>query len=118
MSWKGVALPDDPGRVPVWQPYLRGERVPFHDRGRRASLHDLDIGMGTDEVLERPWRVLRVRHERGLGSGRGRRGFLGLGLGLLERLLEFELHGLGALDRRVELLDVHARLILSGEADQ
>jgi xylulokinase len=36
----------DPGRVPVWQPYLRGERVPFHDANRRASLHDLDIGMG------------------------------------------------------------------------
>ena len=35
----------DPGRVPVWQPYLRGERVPFHDPDRRASLHDLDIGM-------------------------------------------------------------------------
>ncbi len=39
------ALPSDPGRVPVWQPYLRGERVPFHDPARRASLHDLDIGL-------------------------------------------------------------------------
>jgi xylulokinase len=38
------ALPADPSRVPVWQPYLRGERVPFHDPDRRASLHDLDIG--------------------------------------------------------------------------
>ena len=38
------ALPDDPARVPVWQPYLRGERVPFHDPDRRASVHDLDIG--------------------------------------------------------------------------
>ena len=38
------ALPSDPARVPVWQPYLRGERVPFHDPDRRASLHDLDIG--------------------------------------------------------------------------
>jgi xylulokinase len=37
--------PVDPGRVPVWQPYLRGERVPLHDPGRRASLHDLDIGL-------------------------------------------------------------------------
>jgi xylulokinase len=35
----------DPGRVPVWQPYLRGERVPLHDPARRASLHDLDIGL-------------------------------------------------------------------------
>jgi xylulokinase len=39
------ALPSDPGRVPLWQPYLRGERVPFHDPARRASLHDLDIGL-------------------------------------------------------------------------
>jgi len=38
------ALPSDPARVPVWQPYLRGERVPFHDPSRRASVHDLDIG--------------------------------------------------------------------------
>jgi xylulokinase len=38
------ALPDDETRVPVWQPYLRGERVPFHDPDRRASVHDLDIG--------------------------------------------------------------------------
>ena len=41
----GVPVPDDPARVPVWLPYLRGERVPFHDPDRRASLHDLDIGM-------------------------------------------------------------------------
>jgi xylulokinase len=44
--WQGVPVPDDPARVPVWLPYLRGERVPFHDPDRRASLHDLDIGMG------------------------------------------------------------------------
>jgi xylulokinase len=39
----GTAGPDLK-RIPVWQPYLRGERVPFHDASRRASLHDLDIG--------------------------------------------------------------------------
>ena len=49
--WRGPELPSDPGRVPVWQPYLRGERVPFHDPGRRASLHDLDIGMGPDALV-------------------------------------------------------------------
>jgi xylulokinase len=27
----------------VWSPYPRGERVPYHDPGLRASLHDLDI---------------------------------------------------------------------------
>jgi xylulokinase len=33
----------DPGRVPVWQPYLRGERTPLHDNDRRGSLHGLDL---------------------------------------------------------------------------
>lgn len=33
----------DPGRVPVWTPYVRGERVPYHDRSLRAGLHGLDI---------------------------------------------------------------------------
>lgn len=33
----------DPGRVPVWLPYLRGERAPFHDPALRAGIYDLDI---------------------------------------------------------------------------
>ncbi len=33
----------DPGRVPVWVPYPRGERVPFQDSSRRAQLVDLDL---------------------------------------------------------------------------
>ena len=33
----------DPGRVPVWTPYVRGERTPLHDPARRAGLHDLDL---------------------------------------------------------------------------
>lgn len=33
----------DPGRIPVWLPYLRGERAPFHDTTLRAGLHDLDM---------------------------------------------------------------------------
>ena len=33
----------DPRRVPLWLPYLRGERVPFHDTSLRAGLFDLDI---------------------------------------------------------------------------
>ncbi|HUY63129.1 MAG TPA: FGGY-family carbohydrate kinase [Acidimicrobiales bacterium] len=33
----------DPGRVPVWLPYVRGERAPFHDHTLRAGLYDLDI---------------------------------------------------------------------------
>jgi xylulokinase len=37
------AVPDDPGRVPLWAPYPRGERVPFHDARRRAALTELDL---------------------------------------------------------------------------
>ena len=36
-------LPDDPGRVPVWLPYPRGERVGMHAIERRAELADLDL---------------------------------------------------------------------------
>jgi xylulokinase len=32
-----------PGRIPVWEPYVRGERTPYHDPTRRAVLHDLDL---------------------------------------------------------------------------
>jgi len=32
-----------PERVPVWLPYLRGERVPFHDTSLRACVFGLDI---------------------------------------------------------------------------
>jgi xylulokinase len=33
----------DPGRVPVWSPYIRGERTPWHDPDRRAVLDRLDL---------------------------------------------------------------------------
>ncbi|EUA28488.1 carbohydrate kinase, FGGY family [Mycobacterium intracellulare] len=33
----------EPGRVPVWSPYLRGERSPFHDPDRRGLLEALDL---------------------------------------------------------------------------
>lgn len=39
----GVERTGDPARVPVWLPYLRGERAPFHDPTLRSGLHDLDI---------------------------------------------------------------------------
>jgi xylulokinase len=35
--------PAEPGRVPVWAPYPRGERTPFHDPMRRGELVDLDL---------------------------------------------------------------------------
>lgn len=42
-SSEGDASPE---RVPVWEPYVRGERVPLHDASRRAVVHDLDLTMG------------------------------------------------------------------------
>ena len=33
----------DPRRVPVWSPYVRGERTPFHDPDRRGLLDGLDL---------------------------------------------------------------------------
>jgi len=41
----------NPSGVPVWLPYLRGERTPFHDPGLTASLHGLDITQGPEAVL-------------------------------------------------------------------
>jgi xylulokinase len=35
--------PTDPGRVPVWAPFPRGERVPLNDPERRALLAGLDL---------------------------------------------------------------------------
>ena len=42
----------DPRRVPVWLPYVRGERTPFEDHTLRSNLYGLDIGSGAD-ALER-----------------------------------------------------------------
>jgi xylulokinase len=46
-----IARAGDPARVPVWLPYLRGERTPFHDCDLKASVHDLDISQGPDALL-------------------------------------------------------------------
>lgn len=57
-------LPEDPARVPVWLPYLRGERVPFHDPDRRGSLHDLDVGTGRSALTRAAFEAsaFAVRH--------------------------------------------------------
>jgi xylulokinase len=41
-----------PDRVPVWLPYVRGERTPFEDHTLRSNLYGLDIGSGP-EAMER-----------------------------------------------------------------
>lgn len=40
----------DPRRVPVWLPYLRGERSPFNDPLLRASVHGLDITQDSSAI--------------------------------------------------------------------
>ncbi len=42
----------DPARVPVWLPYVRGERTPFEDHSLRSNVYGLDIGSNA-ESLER-----------------------------------------------------------------
>jgi xylulokinase len=73
----GPRPPDavDPARVPVWLPYLRGERVPFHDPQRRASLHDLDIGMGAPAVRRAAYEAsaFAARHLIDLGGVEAKR---------------------------------------------
>jgi len=60
----------EPGRVPVWQPYLRGERVPLHDPNRRASLHHLDIGMGPEHAMRAAYETsgFAIRHQLDLAG--------------------------------------------------
>jgi xylulokinase len=41
VSGGGTAV--DPARVPVWAPYIRGERSPYHDPDRRGVLDRLDL---------------------------------------------------------------------------
>jgi xylulokinase len=41
-----------PTRVPIWLPYVRGERTPFDDHTLRSNLYGLDIASGP-EALER-----------------------------------------------------------------
>ncbi len=74
----------DPRRVPLWLPYLRGERVPFHDTSLRAGLFDLDITDGPAGVARAAYEasgfVVRsfveragVKAERVVASGGGTR---------------------------------------------
>lgn len=46
----GSPLDAHPRRVPVWLPYIRGERVPRHQPERRAALADVDLLQGPAEL--------------------------------------------------------------------
>jgi xylulokinase len=42
--------PERPDRVPVWLPYVRGERTPFEDYTLRSNLYGLDIGSSPHDM--------------------------------------------------------------------
>nr|MDQ2725147.1 FGGY-family carbohydrate kinase [Actinomycetota bacterium] len=53
-----------PGSVPVFSPYLRGERVPLHDPARRAEMRGLDLTQGPAELRRAAYEAsaFAVRH--------------------------------------------------------
>jgi xylulokinase len=62
----------DPGNLPVWLPYPRGERTPYHDPDLRASLHALDLTHGPAALQRAAWEAsgFVVRHHLDLAGVR------------------------------------------------
>jgi xylulokinase len=74
----------DPDRVPVWLPYIRGERTPFEDHTLRSNIYGLDIGSGAEAieraafeasgfVVQRMLDMADVKGKRIVASGGGSR---------------------------------------------
>ena len=65
----------DPANIPVWAPYPRGERTPYHDPQMRASLHGLNLTHGPAAVRRAAWEAsgFVVRHHLDLAGVRGKR---------------------------------------------
>lgn len=65
----------DPANLPVWVPYPRGERTPYHDPNRRAVLDGLDLTHGPAAVRRAAWEAsgFVVRHHLDLAGVPGRR---------------------------------------------
>ena len=65
----------DPANLPVWVPYPRGERTPYHDPSMRASLHGLDLTHGSAAVQRAAWEAsgFVVRHHLDLAGVEARR---------------------------------------------
>ncbi len=60
----------DPGDVPVWLPYVRGERTPLNDPDRRAELVDLNLTHGPAHVRRAAYEAAAfvVRHHLDLAA--------------------------------------------------
>ncbi len=65
----------DPAGVPVWEPYVRGERTPLHDPHRRAAVHDLDLRQGPAALRRAAYEAAGfvVRHHLDLAGHPARR---------------------------------------------
>ncbi|HVA73680.1 MAG TPA: FGGY-family carbohydrate kinase [Acidimicrobiales bacterium] len=65
----------DPANIPVWAPYPRGERTPYHDPRMRASLHGLNLTHGPAAVRRAAWEAsgFVVRHHLELAGVKGKR---------------------------------------------
>ena len=76
--WLGDVTPDAldavaPGDLPVWLPYVRGERTPLHRRDLRAGVHDLAVHHGAEHLLRAAYEaagfVVRHHLDRARASG-------------------------------------------------
>jgi xylulokinase len=65
----------DSADVPVWAPYPRGERTPYHDPDKRGSLHGLNMTHGRAAVRRAAWEAsgFVVRHHVELSRVAARR---------------------------------------------
>ena len=80
LNWARRLVGEAPGgvdaaRVPVFAPYIRGERTPLHDPDRRAALDGLDLTMGAAAVRRAAYEAAGfvVRHHIDLGRTDARR---------------------------------------------
>lgn len=64
-----------PDRVPVWSPYVRGERTPWEDPSRRAQLVDLHLGHDAAAVRRAAFEASAfvVRHHLELSGATAKR---------------------------------------------
>ncbi len=76
--WTGSPDPSEldavaPGDLPVWLPYVRGERVPLHRRDLRAGVHDVAVHHEPAHLLRAAYEAAGfvVRHHLDLASAAG-----------------------------------------------
>ena len=72
---EGAVAGLDPRRVPVFIPYVRGERTPLHDPHRRAALDRLDLSHGPAAVHRAAYEAggFVVKHHLDLAKAPGQR---------------------------------------------